>query len=115
MGNQPFQLEADVHLHDQEHSNVGGGNWMERAEGVESEYAKLQNQALRKCTGASYGSSGTKVEKIAGIEAVDTIMEAAQRFFARAVADPSAVGNLWLASLNPNNIEEEWVEEGGRD
>ena len=43
-----------------------------------------------------------KVEKIAGVEAVDTIMEAAQaRFFARAVADPSAVGDLWSASLNP--------------
>ena len=29
---------------------------------------RLQNQALRKCTGAAYGSSGVKVEKIAGVE-----------------------------------------------
>ena len=43
-------------------------------------------------------------------------MEAAQtRFFARAVADPLAVGDLWSASLNPSNSEEDWVEEWGRD
>ena len=52
---------------------------------------KLQNQALRKCTGAAYGSSGEKVERIVGVdpvESVDTIMDAAQtKLFARAVAD----------------------------
>ena len=67
---------------------------------------KLQNQALRKCTGAAYGSSGEKVERIAGVEPVDTILDGAQtRFFARAVADPAAIGDLWPASLKLDNEE----------
>ena len=77
----------------------------------------LQNQALRKCTGAAYGSYGKRVEKIAGVESVDTIMDAAQtRCFARAVADPTAIGDLWPASLKPdnNNEDDECVEEDGR-
>ena len=61
---------------------------------------KLQNQALRKCTGAAYGCSEEKVERIAGVESVDTILDGAQtRFFTRAVADPTAIGDLWPASL----------------
>ena len=78
---------------------------------------KLQNQALWKCTGAAYGSSGEKVQKIAGVESVDTILDAAQtRFFARAVADPSALGDLWPTSLKLDNEGvEEWTEERGRD
>ena len=56
---------------------------------------KLQNQALRKCTGAAYGSLGEKVEKVAEVEPVDTILDGAQtRFFARAVADPTVIGEL---------------------
>jgi len=81
-----------------------------------AEMQKLQNQALRKCTGAAYGSSGEKVERIAGVEAVDTILDGAQtRFFARAVADPTAIGDLWPASLKPDNADNELVEEEGRD
>ena len=77
---------------------------------------KLQNQALRKCTGAAYRSSGEKVEKIAGVEPVDTILDRAQtRFFARAVADPAAIGDLWMASLKPDNQDSELTEEEGRD
>ena len=76
---------------------------------------KLQNPALRKCTGADYGSSGEKVEKITGVKPVDTILDAAQtRFFARAVADPSAIVDLWPASLKLDNNDTEWVEEEGR-
>ena len=75
----------------------------------------------QRCKGCRIKPSGSvlelptdHLEKIAGVEAVDTIMEAAQtRFFARAVADPSAVGDLWSASLNPSNSQEDWIEEGG--
>ena len=42
------------------------------------EMQKLQNQALRKCTGAAHGSSGEKVERIAGVEPVDTVLDGAQ-------------------------------------
>ena len=77
---------------------------------------KLQNQALRKCTGAAYRSSGEKVERIAGVEPVDTILDGAQtRFFARAVADPAAIGDLWSATLKPDNQDDELTEEEGRD
>ena len=80
------------------------------------EMQKLQNQALRKCTGADYGSSGEKVERTAGVESVDAILDGAQtRFFARAVADPTAIGDLWPTSLKPHNRDDKLVEEEGRD
>ena len=69
-----------------------------------AEMQKLQNQALRKCTGVAYGSLTEKVERIVGVEPVDTILDGAQtQFFARVVADPTAIRNLWLASLKPDN------------
>ena len=44
---------------------------------------------------ALFGSSGEKMERIVGVESVDTIIDAARtRFFARAVADPTAIGDL---------------------
>ena len=62
--------------------------------------AEAAEPGLRTCTGAAYGSSGEKVERIARVESVDTIMDAAQtRFFARAVADPAAISDLWPASM----------------
>ena len=61
-------------------------------------------------------SSGEKIERIAGVEPVNTILDAAQtRFFARAVADPEAIGDLWPSSVKPDNDSDEWVEEDGRD
>lgn len=81
---------------------------MERAKGMESGDA----EAAKPSTGAAYGSSGIKVERIAGVEPVNTIMEAVQtRFFARVVVDPLAIGDLWPVPLNPANREEDWVEE----
>ena len=54
------------------------------------EMERLQYQALKKATGAVQGSSMEKVDKIAGVEDVDTIMKAAQaRFDARSMADPA--------------------------
>ena len=65
------------------------------------------------------GSSGGKVERIAGVESVDTFMNCSD---ARGVAaDPSAIGDLWPVSLKPDNgdgssnDDDEWVEENGRD
>ena len=56
------------------------------------------------------------MERIAGVEPVDTILDGAQtRFFARAVADPAAIGDLWPASLRPDNQGDELTEEEGRD
>ena len=116
MGYQSIQLATTLHGHDPKHSHVGFRDRMEGAKRLEGGDAKLQNQALRKCTGAAYGSSGEKVERIAGVESVDTILDGAQtRFFARAVADPSAIGDLWPASLNPDNTDNELIEEEGRD
>ena len=37
------------------------------------------------------------------------------RIFARAVADPSAIGDLWPASLKPDNDNNDLTEEEGRD
>ena len=81
---------------------------------------KLQNQALRKCTGAAYGSAGEKVERVAGVEPVDTILDGAQtQFFARVVADPTAIGDLWPTSLKPDNeaadVDIDLTEEEGQD
>ena len=60
-----------------------------------AEMQKLQNQALRKCTGAAYRSLGEKVERIVGVEPVDMILDRAQtQFFARVVADPTVIGDL---------------------
>ena len=88
------------------------GDQVEGAEAVEAEMQQLQNQALRKCTGAAYGSSGVKVERITGVESVNTIINVAQtRFFPRAVADPTAIGDLWPASINPANNDEGWGAE----
>ena len=56
------------------------------------------------------------MERIAGVEPVDTILDGAQTwFFARAVADPTAIGDLWPASLKPDNDGNNLTEEDGRD
>ena len=54
-----------------------------------------------------------KVNRIAGVEGVDTIMRASQvRFVARSMADPSGVGDMWPKSAWPENEED---GEEGRD
>ena len=74
---------------------------------------RLQYQALKKSTGAVQGSSMEKVNRIAGVEEVDTIMRASQvRFIARSMADPSGVGDMWPKSARPENGED---GEEGRD
>ena len=113
MGYQPIQLVATLYRDDSKHRYVGIRDRMERGR---AEMQKLQNQALCKCTGAAYGSSGEKVERIAKVEPVDTILDGAQTwFFARAVADSTAIRDLWPATLKPDNEDYELVEEEGRD
>ena len=74
---------------------------------------RLQYQALKKSTGAVQGSSIEKVNRIAGVEEVDTIMRASQvRFIARSMADPSGVGDMWPKSARLGNEED---GEEGRD
>ena len=54
-----------------------------------------------------------KVNRIAGVEEVDTIMRASQvRFVARSMADPSRVRDIWPKSVRPENDED---GEEGRD
>ena len=54
-----------------------------------------------------------KVNRIAGVEEVDTIMRASQaRFIARSMADPSGVGDMWPKLARPENDED---REEGRD
>ena len=56
------------------------------------------------------------MEKIAGVEPVDTILDGAQTwFFTRAVADPTAIGDLWPTTLKLDNQDDELIEEEGRD
>ena len=57
---------------------------------------RLQYQALKEATGAVQGSSIEKVDMIAGVEDVDTIMRANQAcFIARSMADPAGVGDIY--------------------
>ena len=54
------------------------------------------------------------------MEPVDTILDGVQTlFFARAVADPTAIGDLWPTSLKPDNEEMDdnnnLTKEEGRD
>ena len=53
------------------------------------QFERLQCQALRKCTGAVLGANKDKVNAIAGVEDVETILYSSQqRYMARCIADP---------------------------
>ena len=72
--------------------------------------SSLQYQCLRKCTGAPLGTSKTAVNKIAGVEAIETKMGAMQaRFVARSMGDNSAMERLW-----PPDFEDQRKREGIR-
>ena len=77
------------------------------------EMERLQYQTLKKSTEAVQGSSMEKVNRIVGVEEVDTIMRASQaRFVARSIADPSGVENMWPKSARLENGKD---REEGRD
>ena len=75
---------------------------MEGADGVESGNAEAAEPGTLD-EGSLWRLVRENAERIAGVELIDTIMEAAQtRFFERAVADPAAIGDLWPASIHPS-------------
>ena len=59
------------------------------------ELERLQYQALRKCTGAVLGANRQKVNVIAAVEDVETILQATQtRYMAKCMADPSTTADI---------------------
>ena len=72
------------------------------------EFERLQYQALRKCTGAVLGSSKQKINKIAAVEDVETILNIGQaRYMARCMADPSITEDIWEEEV-PNKTGRLW-------
>ena len=62
------------------------------------EFERLQYQALSKCTGATLVASREKVNYIARVEDVKTIVDSTQvRYLARCVTDPATTSDLWDA------------------
>ena len=62
------------------------------------EFERLQYQALRKCTGATLVASREKVNYIARVEDVKTILDSTQvRYLARCATDPATTSDLWDA------------------
>ena len=59
------------------------------------EMTKLQYAALRKVTGTITGARMENVSRIAGVESVDTCLNAMQsRFMARAIGNPRGIGDI---------------------
>ena len=74
------------------------------------DFERLQYQALRTCTGAIIGSDMEKVNKLAAVEDVDTILEAGQmRFMARSMGDPSTSRDIWDSAL-VRAIGRQWTD-----
>ena len=93
---------------------------MERAERLESRDVQAAEPGTSKVRWGSLWVFRRKGGKNWGVEPVDMILDGAQtRFFTRAVADPTAVGDLWPASLKPDNeamdMDSDLTKEEGRD
>ena len=59
------------------------------------EFERLQYQALRKCSGATPGASRQKVNYIARVEDVKTILDSTQVWYlARCATDPATTSDL---------------------
>ena len=55
----------------------------------------MQYQSLRKCAGAPQGTPQEAVDKITGVESIETKMDAMQaRFVARSMCDVAAMEGL---------------------
>ena len=62
--------------------------------------AKLQYAALRKATGSITGARMDSISRIAGMQSVDTCLNAMQsRFMARAIGDPRGIGDIIQGTL----------------
>ena len=60
----------------------------------------LQYQSLRKCSGASYGTAQAAVDKITGVEPIETKVDAMQaRYVATSMSSPIAMEGLWPADF----------------
>ncbi len=56
----------------------------------------LQYQSLRKCVGAAHETAQAAVDCIAGVESIETKLDAMQaRFVARSMTNPTAMEGLW--------------------
>ena len=70
----------------------------------------LQYQSLRRCSGAPPGTAQDAVDRISGVESVETKMDVMQaRFVARTMCDGSAMEGLWPADFEKSE------EESGRE
>ena len=59
------------------------------------EFERVKYQALHKCTGATIGASREKVNLMARVEDVETILNSSQvRYLARYASDPSTSGDI---------------------
>ena len=62
------------------------------------QFDRLQYQARRKCTGATLGASREKVNYMARVEDVKTILDSTQvRYLARCATDPATTSDPWEA------------------
>ena len=69
--------------------------WCRGQKDWKKEFERLQYQALRKYTGAVLGANRQKVNAIAALVDVDTILQAIQtRYMARCMADPSTTADI---------------------
>ena len=69
------------------------------------EFERLQYQALRKCTGTTLGASREKVNYIARVEDVKTILDSTQaRYPARCATDPATTSDLWDAPQQQQHV-----------
>ena len=63
------------------------------------QFERVQYQALRKCMGATIGASREKVNLMARLEDVETILNSSQvRYLARCASDPSTSEDIWKAT-----------------
>ena len=84
---------------------MGVRDRLEGAKGVEGGDAEASESGTLEVHWGCLWVLRNKFGGIVGVESVDTIMDAAQtRFFARAVVDPTAIGDLWPESINLREI-----------
>ena len=71
----------------------------------------LQYQSLSKSVGAPYGTAQAAVDRIAGVEPIETKLDSMQaRFVARSMTDPTAIRGLWPRDFKKSQEE---VGKGG--
>ena len=76
---------------------------------------------MRKCTGAVLGANRQKVNAIAAVGDVETILQATQtRYMARCMADPSTTADIWKMAHKDTGgrpwdmTDQSWVPKKGQ-